>query len=371
MVPVALPVFWVGGASAAGKSVAAWDLALALVADGTRVGYVDIDQLGMLYPASPEDPARHLLKEEALVALVPGYASAGAQVLVVSGVTDPAVGPAAVMLDSGVDLTLCALLADPGALRARIQDRGWDQAAADEAVAENAEWRDSDVVDATLDTAGLSAAQTVERLRPLVQVARERTAAAPVVPDSPRDMRVVIVTGPRAVGTSTIGFGLAMSRWQAELRTGFVDLQQLSFLGRRGSGMSTDSALGTTQLAAMHTLMAARGAGLLVVSGHLGACSAGDLRHALGAAPVTVVRLRADAATLRSHLLDRIAGDAARLAGDDLLGADADRQAAVLAAALTEQAQLDAHADDDAVLDVSDRTPADVVSDIERLIQTM
>jgi len=77
-------VFWVCGAAGAGKSVAAWALFEALAADGVRVGYVDIDQLGMLYPASDDDPERHLLKEEALVALVPGYTSAGAHVLVVS-----------------------------------------------------------------------------------------------------------------------------------------------------------------------------------------------------------------------------------------------------------------------------------------------
>jgi len=50
-------VFWVCGASGAGKSVAAWALFEALAAEGVRVGYVDIDQLGMLYPAAGDDPS--------------------------------------------------------------------------------------------------------------------------------------------------------------------------------------------------------------------------------------------------------------------------------------------------------------------------
>jgi CO dehydrogenase nickel-insertion accessory protein CooC1 len=93
MVAAVPPVFWICGASGVGKSVAAWALFETLAAEGFRVAYVDIDQLGMLYPAGSDDPERHLLKAEALLALLPGYASAGAQVLVVSGVVDPRLGP--------------------------------------------------------------------------------------------------------------------------------------------------------------------------------------------------------------------------------------------------------------------------------------
>jgi hypothetical protein len=86
------------------------------------------------------------------------------------------------------------------------------------------------------------------------------------------------------------------------------------------------------------------------------------------AAAVTVVRLRADAITLEAHVRERATGSAARLSGDDLLGADPAYQAVVIAAAITEQEHLDAEATDDAVLDVTGRTPADAVADLERLI---
>lgn len=198
-------VFWVCGASGAGKSVAAWALFEALAAEGVRVGYVDIDQLGMLYPASGDDPERHLLKEGALVALLPGYASAGAQVLIVSGVVDPEAGPAALALDG--DLTLCLLLVDPAVLRERIRARGCDEKEADEAVAENAALGDATFVDAAIDTARLSVAETVERLRPLVRVVGLPPVSSPSVVRSPAEPAIVVVHGPRAVGSSTVGVG--------------------------------------------------------------------------------------------------------------------------------------------------------------------
>lgn len=367
-VPAAEPtVFWICGAAGAGKSVAAWALFEALAADGVPVAYVDIDQLGMLYPATDDDPERHLLKEEALVALVPGYASAGAQVLVVSGVLDPEVGPAAV-LASDVNLTLCLLSADPATLRERLLARGRDEKDVDAAVAENAALRGASFVHAAVETDGPSVAKTVERLRELVPVVGPSTAASLSVVCSPARLAVVVVTGPRAVGPSTVGFGLATVRWRAGLRTGFLDLQQLGFLACPESTEITNAALATTQLATMHALLASRGAGLLVVSGHLGAADRGTLKDALPSAPVSVVRLRAEVATLEAHVRDRVSGSEARLAGDDLLGVGPGYQAAVVAAALAEQQRLDASASNDAVLDVTGRTPADVIADIERLV---
>lgn len=361
-----IPVIWICGASGAGKSVAAWALFRELSGDGVRVGYVDIDQLDMLYPVLDDDPGRHLLKPEALGALVPGYASAGAQVLVVSGVVDCKVDPAVSLSD--VDLTLCLLSPEPATLRDRIVARGWDEEAADEAVAEDAALRHAAFLDTAIETAGLSVAETVRRLRAFVRVAESSTAAAPPVVSSPAEVGVVVVTGPRAAGSSTVGYELALARWRASLRTGFVDLQQLAFLGCRYCPEVTNAALGITQLAAMHAHMAARGAGLLVVNGHLSITDRTSLRGAVPSAAVTVVRLHADAATLEAHVRDRVTGSAARLAGDDLIGADPRRQSAVVTAALAEREHLDAYASDDVILDVTDRTPADVVADVERVI---
>jgi len=356
-------VFWVCGAAGAGKSVAAWALFEGLAAAGHKVAYVDIDQLGMLYPAVDEDPERHLLKSAALDALVPGYVAAGTQILVVSGVVDVHAGPT---LTSGVDLTLCLLSPDPAALRERILERGWDSADVEEAVAEDKLLRGADFVDVAIETAGLSVGDTVFQLRRLAGEDRRPAKPCGLAPESDADIGVVVVTGPRAVGSSTIGFGLAMRRWRANRRTAFVDLQQLGFVSR-DNRPATDVRLSIGQLAAMHRLMAARGAELLVVTGHLTVRSRAALRMSLPAAAVTVVRLRADEATLRDHARTRVRGSDARLAGDDLRGADQRHQDYVVAAALAEQAALDASALDDAVLDVSGRTQEVVIAELEDL----
>lgn len=354
------PVVWVCGAAGAGKSVAAWGLFEELAAAGERVAYVDIDQLGMLYP---EACGHHAVKGAALATLVPGYVAAGARLLVVSGVVDPCEGP---RTPPDTDLTLCLLSPDPAVLRQRILARGWGQAGADEAVAENALLQVAPFVDVRIDTAALSVAETVARLREFAHVADGARVAGLT---SRASTGVVLVTGPRAAGSSTVGFGLARGRWRAGRRTGFLDLQQLGFITRAGRTGSRP-ALAVRQLAAMHALMTERGAELIVVSGHLSIPDRALVRAALPRATVTVVRLRADERTLTEHVRARVAGSDARLAADDLLGADQDHQDAVVAAALAEQQVLDAYAADDAVLDVTGRTPEEVVADVERLTST-
>jgi predicted kinase len=120
----------------------------------------------------------------------------------------------------------------------------------------------------------------------------------------------------------------------------------------------------------MHNLMTERGAELLVVSGHLSVPDRALVRAALPRAKVTVVRLRADERTLAERVRARVGGSDARLAADDLLDADQQHQDAVVAAALAEQHLLDTSSADDAILDVSARTPAKTIADVERLTST-
>ena len=356
-----LRVKWICGAAGAGKSVAAWGLFEALAAAGQQVAYVDIDHLGMLYPAADDDPERHRFKTAALDALVPGYLATGARVLVVSGVVDIHTRPA---LRSNVDLTMCLLSPSPAALRERILARGWRERDAEEAVAVDQLLRGADVVDAVVDSTGLSVAVTVTRLRRIVTDEGRPPERLCSLPDSVADLDVVILTGPRAVGSSTIAFGLARRRWRANRRTGFVDLQELGFRSQ-GDRPATDSGLSIGQLAAMHRLMAAHDAELLLVSGHLSSRARAALRMTLRTASLTVVRLRADEATLRDHVRTRARGGGARLAGDDLVGAGHHRQELVVATAMTEQAALDATGRDDILLEVSGRTPEELMVEVE------
>lgn len=362
-------VIWICGAAGAGKSAAAWDLFEELAAAGNRVAYVDIDQLGMLYPAADDDPGwHHAVKGEALATLVPGYVTAGARLLIVSGVISPHEGPRT-HLPPDTDLTLCLLSPDPTVLRRRILARGWGQADADEAAAENAVLQAAPFVDIRIDTTALSVAETVARLREFAHVNDQARETRSGMFTSRSSTGVVLLTGPRAVGSSTVGFGLARGRWRAGRRTGFLDLHQLGFIASDGR-TSSESALAVGQLAAMHDLMTEQGAELLVVSGHLSVPDRALVRAALPRARTTVVRLRADERTLAEHVRARVSGSDARLAADDLLGADQEHQDAVVAAGLAEQHLLDTSPADDAVLDVSGRTPAEAIADVERLIGT-
>lgn len=174
----------------------------------------------------------------------------------------------------------------------------------------------------------------------------------------------MVITGPRAVGTSTVGFGTAMEAWRSGTTTGFVDLQQLGFVSGRDGRTGAETILAISQLATMHRIMADHGAGGLVVSSHLTAADRPTLRAAFPSAAVTVVRLRADEETFWDRVRARADGGAARLAADDVLGANEAHQALVVERALAEQDALDQFAYDDLVLDVSRQTPREVITAI-------
>ena len=106
----------------------------------------------------------------------------------------------------------------------------------------------------------------------------------------------------------------------------------------------------------------------MVVGGHLDVRTHNAVRAALPSAPVNVVRLCADKATFEIHVRSRARGGEVRLAGDDLLGASSAHQADVVATALSQQELLEVAAAEDLVLDVADRSPADVVLEIETFL---
>ena len=88
-----LPVLWLCGAPATGKSTVAWQVFSDLADRGLCAGYLDIDQIGMLQPPPDADPRGHRFAVDNLAGMVRNYRAAGAQVLVVSGVIEPERGP--------------------------------------------------------------------------------------------------------------------------------------------------------------------------------------------------------------------------------------------------------------------------------------
>jgi adenylylsulfate kinase-like enzyme len=361
-----LPVLWICGPPAAGKSVTAWSLFERVAGEGGTVAYLDIDQVGMLYPASEDDAGRHRLKAGALRALIPNYYASGAQALVVSGVIDPRSAAQVAGRHAAADVTFCLLDTDQAVLRQRVRERGGDPAEADAAVADAAALRDAGFVDASIVTTGLSVEQVVDRVRPLVRTLESRARdTAPAPSPSPAATGVVVVTGARAVGTSTIGFGLARHLWSRQVSTGFADLDQLAFLRTGGGADPAATSLGVRNLARLHEHFAAHGAARLVVSAHLRASAQHRaVRMAAPRAEVTVVRLRADEETIAAHVRRRWSGREARLAGDDLVGAPPTRQQQVIRIALSEQEALDARHDEDLVVDVSGRSSDAVIGEV-------
>lgn len=367
-----VPVLWVCGAPGAGKSATAWAVFQQLIAAGIRTAYVDVDQLGMLYPEDGDDPDRYGLKDSALHALNQVYATSGAQVVLVSGVIHPSRAPAFASHYAG-RLRFCLLDPNSDVQRDRLQGRDGADADVGESLAEARELAESGFAHERLDTSALTVSQAA---RHLCTVARELSRAAPGLDErrsspSSGTAPLVVVTGPRAVGTSSVGWGLASASWAAGIATGFADLGQLSFFGGAidvdppDHVDIVDSGVGLANLAALHERFSAHGATSVVVSAHLADSKEQlELRAHFPGAPVTVIRLRADDATFAGHIECRAVQAPARLAGDDLLGADPLHQRWITQRAIAHQRALDRSGDDDLTVDVSGRSSDSVVTDL-------
>ena len=118
-----LPVLWLCGAPATGKSTVAWQVFCDLADQGLCVGYLDIDQIGMLQPPPEADPHCHRFKVDNLAGLVRHYRTAGAQVLVISGVIDPEHGDDFAEAAVDADITFCHLTVAEPTLRGRLAAR--------------------------------------------------------------------------------------------------------------------------------------------------------------------------------------------------------------------------------------------------------
>lgn len=343
---------WLTGAAGVGKSVTAWQTFL----DATEgsIAYVDVDQIGMLYPDVEHDEFGFQLKNDAVRELLDNYAAAGVDVVLISGVVDASPG------DVGHRLRLpglryVLLTVNDAILRARVLERGWEEADADEVVAEQVALLNLAIADRSISTDGLPvgdvARQVLDSIR---QVADERGS-----PSAERGGRTgenldsqVVVIGARATGCSTIGFGLARASWSAGVRTGFADLDQLSFCRTVTRPSVRDLGLGLNNIVALRTVFAAHGARRFVVNGHPRDARQLDvLRH--DDLKTLVVRLRASPESIKRHIESRLGGDgAARLIGDDLAGATPQHQDEVRVAALRDQALMDEASVGDLVLDV-------------------
>ena len=308
-----LPVLWLCGAPATGKSTVAWQVFNDLSDQGLRVGYLDIDQIGMLAPPLDGDPRCHGFKVDNLAGMVRNYRAAGAQVLVISGVIDPEHGHDFAQAAVEADITFCHLTVDEPILRARLAARRWPSAAADEAVVMMSSLTDAPFVTTVMDTTWRDPGVLAREAATLVTAASSTLDTQELLECSGGEVTIII--GPRAVGKSSVSWGLAMRRWTSGERTAYVDLDQVGFLRPAPS----DASLQAANLGVIWRSALSRGANRLIANGMVTTKEdLAILRHAVRPAPVGALRLAANPDTLWERIRARSAGSSARLINDDL-----------------------------------------------------
>ena len=387
-----MDVIRLAGPPGVGKSTLAQRITQERSSTLPSVGYVDIDQLGMLYPAPKGDDDRWALKERALVALAAVHRERGTRLLLVSGVADPVAPPPETAPGRTRSLWLTA---EPETLHARLQGRGWGPSMVEETVATgSAESRRRHPDWTGLPVDGVDEARAAAAVQE--HLATGAGSAPPGEGEAPggrpadpadhadhaprararraahdaRTTPALWVTGPRCAGASSVAWSLASGGWAQGRRTGFLDLAQLSFRSPDGGDASDaagpvsaeawqNPALGLDVLAAVAAVLVGAGMQELVVTAPFPVQPA-QVRAALPGAPVRVVRLDDEPGALRERALRRRAGEGPMLAGDDLIGASDEQLEAVLERASRERAVPPR--DGEETLEVHGWTPEELAS---------
>jgi adenylylsulfate kinase-like enzyme len=320
-----MDVLRLAGVPGVGKSTVAWVIAQQLAEDGVRLGYVDIDQLGMCYPAPDGDPDRWRLKETALARIAARFAAAGAERLIVSGVADPAAAPPG----NGHPTVALWLDASEATRRERLAPRGWTSEQLDDVLAVSAEEaRDAHSLWTRVDTDGASVEETARTV--LARWKDGPAEAAPARADEAAAGRVIWLTGPRCAGASMVGWEIASARWAKGERTGFIDVAQLGFR------WNIDQEIGARNAVELHRLFVGAGAGTTIAVAPI-EIAPETVRAALPRADVRFVRLDADESAIRDRARRRVGGDGPRVIGDELIGAASDVVEGVVATAMRQR----------------------------------
>ncbi|MGH3291817.1 MAG: hypothetical protein ACRDP7_08430 [Trebonia sp.] len=349
-----LSVLWLCGPPGVGKSAAGWALYARLARPGARVGFVDIDQLGICLPAPPDDPQRYRLKERNLSAVAGGFRAFGCAAVVVSGDLGPTEAISPRTLD-GASLTICRLRASPDELRRRLTSRRAAPDLVADSLSEAEELDRSSFADVCIDTDGLTVAGVAQLVRercggwPPGRVAGVRAAgAAPApVPAVGADGEVLLVCGATGVGKSAAGFEVFLRQLRAGLAAAYIDLEQIGFMSPMPADGQDGNRLTARNLADLWRAYHETGARRLVLSGPVpDPRAAAVYAGVLPAARVTVCRLHAGPAELAHRISLRGQGHGWPQPGDPLIGQP---EARLRLAA--ERAAVDAAALDDSGLD--------------------
>jgi adenylylsulfate kinase-like enzyme len=120
-----VPVLWLCGPPAVGKSTVGYEIFTRVLGDGVPAAYIDLAQIGFCRPAPDDDPDHHRLKAHHLARVWEGFRAAGARCLIISGnVADPDTAGRYTGAIPSPAWTVCQLRAGQDTLAERIMLRG-------------------------------------------------------------------------------------------------------------------------------------------------------------------------------------------------------------------------------------------------------
>lgn len=358
------PWLWLFGACGAGKTATGFELYRQLGAEGHRVGFIEIDQVGMCLP--DDDPIRAPIKTENLVAALRNFRAVRAEGVIVSG--DLAGPPMQQLLDrcGARQPALVRLRASQRESERRLRRRG--------APSQYIEWSHSyDTrfdrgADVTIDTSQLTVAEAAARIR-------SELPAWPPPADHHHDHsdrsigpsgypgEAVLICGATPVGKSTVAWQVFMRSLASNVSTAYVDLAQIGWL-HAAEDQNAVVELKSRNLITMWRNFARQGAKRLMISGELHC--ARDLecyRAALPAVDIRVYNLTATTSSLIRRALLRGEGRATELPGDDLR--DQPREhLEQLAIATSENASAAQYPTTVTSVDTDNREPGAIADDI-------
>jgi hypothetical protein len=302
---------WLYGPPGVGKSATGFELYRQLVARGDRIAYVELDQIGMCMHAPLL--ARSAAKADNLLGMLDTFAAAGADGVIVTGDIVETMGD--VLNRARARPLLCRLRADDDVTLERLAIRRSLEYAMPSDAYDVYEPPAGDLEITTHPrTVREVAAAIVEQLGPWPP--RRSAVDAPITPPAITDCDAILVTGPRAVGASTVAWQVLMASLDAGSPTGFLDLEQLAFLPASAETLAATIANVATCWAGFR----AQGASRLVLCGHVDAVVLQALRAVLPS--LRVAALAATPDTLLERARQRARHKDIWLPGDDLFGAD-------------------------------------------------
>ncbi|WP_328995704.1 adenylyl-sulfate kinase [Kribbella sp. NBC_01245] len=311
-----MPVLWICGPTGVGKSTVGWQVFADLEQAGIPVAYVDVDQVGMCYPAPADDPHNQRLKVRNIARVVENFRAAGAHCVIVSGTVDASQAHTYADQFVGTSLRFCRLRVGSGELVRRLRERGWDAELQAEALAEAETLDRSDFTDLYVDTDRLSVADVAR----LARVDLRPQAGHPVEPDqwSAPSGKVLWLCGPTGVGKSAVGFEIFQSLLGSGVPAAYLDLEQIGLSRPVPADDPAGHRIRARNLADLWQSFREAGAERLVVAGPVEDEDALDVYKA--ELELTLVRLHAEHRQLAERIQLRAEGIGWRAPGDSLAG---------------------------------------------------